>query len=1071
MTNHDGGQRDADNRFLLNLLNLEPVSIDPVYPKDGDAWFRTDLGIVKVKIGGVIYGFALIDNNTNKLIPSQTPALVINNVYVVNSQAEQEALSAVVGDVAIRTDENVSYILAALPPSTFSNWHVLSNITATVSSVNGQTGVVVLTTSDIAEGSRLYYTDTRFDTRFSTKSTSNLVEGSNLYYTQARFNSAFALKTTDDLVEGTGHLYYTNGRFDARFATKDTDDLVEGITNLYITQARFDTYFSDKDTDDLSEGSTHLYFSNAHFDTRFGQKSTTDLAEGSNLYFTIARVDAEFDTRLATKSTDDLSEGTGNLYFTNARADGRISLQKGQPLGLATLDAGGTIPPAQLPGSASSSIFIVASQVAMLALSASKGDIAKRTDSKEIYMLSTTPASTLGNWILISADYNANVDSVNGFVHTIILSTSDISEGSNLYYTQARFDSAFILKTTDDLSEGISNLYYTNTRFDSRFATKTTSDLTEGSNLYFTNARVDAEFDTRLATKTTDNLAEGISNLYFTTARANSAFDIRLATKTTDNLVEGSVNLYWTNSRFDTRFATKSTTDLTEGTNLYFTNARADARITAQKGVAGGLATLDGSSHVPVSQISITTDNVPEGATNLYYSDARADARIALQKGAANGIATLDAGSKIPAAQLPAIAITDTFVVGSQAAMLALTAQTGDIAVRTDLSETFILKGTDPTNLGDWQQLLSPGGTVTSVNGYTGTVVLTTTDIAEGTNLYYLDSRARAAISGVSPILYNSGTGAISIQKSDATHDGYLAAGDWTTFNSKEPAVAAGTTAQYYRGDKTFQTLNTSAVPEGTNLYYTTARVDSYLAAKGLVFSIDGFAGSTITNSASYLELAALHQIFLNFDTGNGGFPLQVLHNGTAVVTVLSTGNVGIGTTTPGQKLSVAGTIESTSGGVKFPDASIQTTAYVPIVARKLTDQSVATNVLTDDTALQITLVANTTYTFEAMMMFTNPSATPDSQIAFVTPSGTFILAYMSQHTTAGGGSGVLNTSGGASGTITVTATATTIVYVKGTISVGVTGGTFKLQFAQNGLLAIDPVTSKAGAYMRAVKV
>lgn len=40
-----------------------------------------------------------------------------------------------------------------------------------------------------------------------------------------------------------------------------------------------------------------------------------------------------------------------------------------------------------------------------------------------------------------------------------------------------------------------------------------------------------------------------------------------------------------------------------------------------------------------------------------------------------------------------------------------------------------------------------------------------------------------------------------------------------------------------------------------------------------------------------------------------------------------NSGKVGIGTTSPGQKLSVTGTIESTSGGFKFPDGSIQESA------------------------------------------------------------------------------------------------------------------------------------------------
>lgn len=56
----------------------------------------------------------------------------------------------------------------------------------TVTSVNSQTGAVSLTTSNISEGTNLYYTDARFDTRLGTKSTTNLAEGTNLYFTNAR---------------------------------------------------------------------------------------------------------------------------------------------------------------------------------------------------------------------------------------------------------------------------------------------------------------------------------------------------------------------------------------------------------------------------------------------------------------------------------------------------------------------------------------------------------------------------------------------------------------------------------------------------------------------------------------------------------------------------------------------------------------------------------------------------------------------------------------------------------------------------------------------------------------------
>jgi len=121
------------------------------------------------------------------------------------------------------------------------------------------------------------------------------------------------------------------------------------------------------------------------------------------------------------------------------------------------------------------------------------------------------------------------------------------------------------------------------------------------------------------------------------------------------------------------------------------------------------------------------------------------------QKGAQNGVASLDANGKIPTNQMPAVAISDTFVVANEDDMLALEAQTGDIAVRTDENKSYILKGSDPSTLSDWQELLTPTDAVTSVNGQTGAVTLTTDDINEGTtNLYYTDARVAAKLASTS---------------------------------------------------------------------------------------------------------------------------------------------------------------------------------------------------------------------------------------------------------------------------------------------------------------------------------
>ena len=63
--------------------------------------------------------------------------------------------------------------------------------------------------------------------------------------------------------------------------------------------------------------------------------------------------------------------------------------------------------------------------------------------------------------------------------------------------------------------------------------------------------------------------------------------------------------------------------------------------------------------------------------------------------------------------------------------------------------------------------------------------------------------------------------------------DANYAATITTALGTKEPAITAGTVTQYYKGDKTWATLDSAEVTENTNLYYTDARADARIAAAG----------------------------------------------------------------------------------------------------------------------------------------------------------------------------------------------------------------------------------------------
>jgi hypothetical protein len=215
----------------------------------------------------------------------------------------------------------------------------------------------------------------------------------------------------------------------------------------------------------------------------------------------------------------------------------------------------------------------------------------------------------------------------------------------------------------------------------------------------------------------------------------------------------------------------------------------------------------------------------------------------------------------------------------------------------------------------------------------------------------------------------------LSIPTASASARGALSAADWSSFNSKEPQVVAGTSSQFYRGDKTWVTLDTAAVPESTNLYYTQGRFDAAFSAKttdnllqGLtnkfyapsLFDLD-FAGKNTTSLAEgsnlyYTDARARGALSagsgLNYNSISGLFGLDraVANNWTGLNTFAQSGGVGLlpfgvgaGQTTE-LRFSELSANGSSYVGFKSPDALASSTVWSLPSADGITGQVLSTD-------------------------------------------------------------------------------------------------------------------------------
>ena len=132
--------------------------------------------------------------------------------------------------------------------------------------------------------------------------------------------------------------------------------------------------------------------------------------------------------------------------------------------------------------------------------------------------------------------------------------------------------------------------------------------------------------------------------------------------------------------------------------------------------------------------------------------------------------------------------------------------------------------------------------------------------------------------------------------------------------------VSPGTNGQTLRNEGGNWVANSVLYNNGTNIGIGLINPSHKLTIAGTDQTLR-LIGPGSYGSTAQLNFGDGDYVYLSEDVDDN---LLIHANGRIAFT---DGNVGIGTTDPGQKLTVAGTIQSTSGGVMFPDGTTQTSA------------------------------------------------------------------------------------------------------------------------------------------------
>ena len=245
------------------------------------------------------------------------------------------------------------------------------------------------------------------------------------------------------------------------------------------------------------------------------------------------------------------------------------------------------------------------------------------------------------------------------------------------------------------------------------------------------------------------------------------------------------------------------------------------------------------------------------------------------------------------------------------------------------------LNGITDWQIGDWLifngsvwQKIDQSNLVTSVNGQTGAVSLTTTDISEGTNQYYLDSRARSAVSAGTGISYSSATGVITNSAPDQTVA--LTAGTGISTSGTYPNFTITNSAP----DQTVSLTGAGTTSiSGTYPSFTVTSNDQYtgtVTSVGGTGTVNGISLSGTVTSSGNLTLGGTlsgvdltTQVTGTLPIANGGTGQTTANAAFNALAPSQTSNSGKYLTTDGTNTSWA-----TAGVTASNDTSTSTNLY-----------------------------------------------------------------------------------------------------------------------------------------------